>query len=400
MDRKKIEKILLISPPGSSYFQPDGSKQAKQCPPPLGLAYLSAQISKEHDVKIYDMLIENFHQERIIGDVIFYGDTFEQYKEVLQNYNPDLIGVTCILSNRSNSALEICKIAKEFNDDIITVIGGHHATAVPEHALQENTDFVLFGEADHSFPELVKILEEGREISKMNGLAYKNNKEIIIKPQTNFIKELDNLPFPDWKTVGIQKYWASQLSHVHAVPLKSNKYVTMMSSRGCPHICSYCAVPKHSGKRNFRARSIENVVGEIEWLVSQYGVEEIHFEDDNFFANKNRVKELCKNLISNFSGMHFAVPSGTDVPNVDFELIDLLKKAGFHHLMLGIETGDISTQGQYVDKKIDLKDLREKVQYMNKVGLDPSGLFLIGFPHETREQVQRTVDLATSLTIS
>jgi len=120
-------------------------------------------------------------------------------------------------------------------------------------------------------------------------------------------------------------------------------------------------------------------------------------EDDNFFVDKKRQKKLCQLLISRFPGMNFAVPSGTDVDNIDYELIDLLKEAGFYHMKLGIETGNLDIEGKYVDKKIDPQDVKKKVRYMKEVGLETTGFFMLGFPYETPEQIQDTVNLATSL---
>lgn len=394
--KKNIEKVLFINPPGTIHVQLDGRRQMKESPLPLGLAYLSAQISKDYDVRVYDMIVENFFQETIISeDTILFGDTFEQYESVLKDYKPDLVAITCMLSSRSKSVLELLKRTKQFDKEITTVVGGYHATALPEHILQENTDFILFGEADYSFPKLVNTLNENKSLSQTDGIAYKINGKLIIKPQTIFVKDLDYLPFPDWDTVEIQKYWNNNLPF--GIPLKNKRYAVMNTSRGCPHVCNYCAVPNHTGKRNYRKRSLDNVINEIQWLVDKYGVKEIQFLDDNFFVSKKRTKDLCKILISDFKGMHFAVPTGTDLPNLDYELIDLLKEANFHDLRLGIETGDKDIQNRYVDKKIDLKNIKDKVKYIMDADLKPSGFFLLGFPDETKEQIEKTVNLATSL---
>ena len=114
----KIKKILLVVPPGTVFSQKDGTTQVKECMLPIGIAYLSAQIKKteKYNVRIYDMVAEGFENDtRISDNTILYGDTFEDYKCVLQEYKPDLVGIQCMLSSRSRSALELCKITKNIN---------------------------------------------------------------------------------------------------------------------------------------------------------------------------------------------------------------------------------------------------------------------------------------------
>ncbi len=396
-DERKIKRILLVNPPGTIHVEADGTKQVKECPAPLGLAYLAAQMIKKNlEVTVYDMIVENFYQEtRISADTILFGDTFEQFKKVLENLQPDLVGISCILSSRSPSVLKLCEIAKQYNKGIITVVGGHHATALPEHMLKGNVDFVMLGEADLSFPKLIDSLNNNCNLSKVDGIVYKDKNEIIFHKRTDYVKDLDSLPRPAWNIVGLEKYWQGFLPM--GIPLKRKKYGLINTSRGCPHICEYCAVPLHCGERNFRTRDVNDVIDEIKWLVDSYGIEEIQFMDDNFFVNKGRMKELCRLLIKNFPDMYFAVPTGTDLPNLDFELIELLKKAGFYFMMLGIETGSLDLQGKFVDKRINIDQSRAKIKLMKQLELEVSGFFMLGFPGETREQIQQTVDLATSL---
>jgi anaerobic magnesium-protoporphyrin IX monomethyl ester cyclase len=393
---EKLHKILLVNPPGTVFVQPDGTRQVKEISAPLGLAYLAAEVMRlGYEVRVYDMAIENFYHEiQVSSDTVLYGDTYDQYRRVLEDYRPDMVGFSCILSNRSNSVLELCRITKEADREIITVVGGHHATALPNHLLQGNTDFVVLGEADHSFPALIDTLRTGGDIHCVNGIVYPGNGGLVVQPRVDFVKDLDTLPYPDWEAVGLEKYWS--LPNMNNSQGKG-RFGPIHTSRGCPHVCNYCAVPLHTGERNFRARDLDLVIKEIEWLNGKYQIQEIQFMDDNFFVNKTRLKDLCRRLISKFPGLYFNVPTGTDIANLDYELIDLMKAAGFHYLSLGLETGDMDVQGKFVDKRIDLVETRKKVEYMRKLGFHLSGLFMLGFPGETREQIGKTVDYATSM---
>ena len=249
---KRINKILLVNPPGISFIQPDGSKQAKDCPPVMGLAYLASSIIKKNDcdVKIYDMAINGYYQERKISkNKIIFGEDFNQYKQVLEDYAPDLVGVSCLLSNKANLATKICDLTKEKSQEIITTVGGYHATAFPNFFLENNADFVMVGESDNSFPRLVDALNGKKDLSLVGGLFYKKNGITVSNPKIDFVKNLDELPFPAWDVVGLEKYWGIVPM---GIPLKNPIYSIMNTSRGCPHTCFYCAVPKHTGKRNFR----------------------------------------------------------------------------------------------------------------------------------------------------
>lgn len=403
MANKRIKKILLVNPPGKAHLTFDGKKQRKQCIPPLGLAYLAAQILRagDYEVRIYDMVVEGFCREiKVSHDTYIFGSSFEDYQNVLREYQPDLVGISCVLSNRSDLALDLCKITKGFNKEIITVVGGHHATALPEHVLQEDTDFVVLGEADYSFPKLVNSLNKGKSLSGVLGIVYKDKKsgQTTIQERNDFVKDLDNLLYPAWDLVDLKKYWLD--IPLVFMSIKGKEYAMLMTSRGCPHVCSFCAVPKHCGERNYRARSLNGVIDEIKWLIEKYGVKQIYFFDDNFFVNIYRTKELCKLLISNFPGVHFELATGGDISsNIDFELIDLLKKVGFSTFLLGIETGSMDIQRKFIDKRIDIGSLKKKVKYMKKVDLQVEGYAMIGFPGETREQLQKTIDLITCLNL-
>lgn len=396
----KINKILLVNPPGSIYVQPDGTRQTKEFYLPLNLAYLAASLAHEDDYEIraYDMVIENYEQEiRISDDVILYGASFEEYKNVLEEFKPDIVGISCLLSSKSGFVLKLLEITKSFNGNIITVTGGHHATALPEHMLRANADYVFLGESDYSFREFVKGINNDGDISKVDGLVYidKSTGNIITQPKIDYIKNVDELPYPAWDIIDLKKYWRGYLAMNS--PDLNKKFAAVMSSRGCPHFCEYCAVPSHTGIRNYRPREIDKVMDEIKWLVDTYDVGEIHFADDNFFVNKIRTKKLLRRLIAEFPGLSYAVPTGADLPNLDFEIIDLLKEAGFTSIYTGIETGAEENVGKFIDKRINVKDTIEKINYLKKVGIKTIGFFLLGFPDETREQIQQTVELAETL---
>jgi radical SAM superfamily enzyme YgiQ (UPF0313 family) len=134
-------------------------------------------------------------------------------------------------------------------------------------------------------------------------------------------------------------------------------------------------------------------------LVSKYGVEEIAFLDDNFFVSKPRVKKLLKLIAKEFPNVLFHVPGGTEVNALDHEMIDLLAEANFFKVLIAIEAADQSVQNSLIDKKVKVDRVPETIEYLKKKGIETRALFMIGFPGETRQQIQKTVDLAKSLDV-
>ena len=396
----KVKKILLVNPPGSLFMQSDGTRQTKELYLPIHLACLAASARQlaPFEIKIFDMVVEDYDREvQFSSDTVLYGASFEQYWDVLRSFQPDLVGVACLLSSRSRFTIKLLQMAKEWNREVITVSGGHHATAMPEHILGGGADYVFLGESDHSFVNFLRAVNADGDLSAVDGLVYKDkgSRQIITQNKTNYVKDIDSLPYPAWDIVNLEKYWNRGL--VWNSPTTKESFVLVMSSRGCPHVCSYCAVPRHTGERNYRSRPIESVVAEIRWLIETFGVKEVHFADDNFFVNKNRTKKLLRRLISEFPGIKYAFNAGTDLPNIDFEIIDLLKEAGVKGLLLGIETGADENVGKFIDKRLVMEDTITKIKYLEKLGIETYGMFLLGFPGETPEQVKKTVALAESL---
>jgi anaerobic magnesium-protoporphyrin IX monomethyl ester cyclase len=175
------------------------------------------------------------------------------------------------------------------------------------------------------------------------------------------------------------------------------RYAVMLSTRGCPHVCNFCTSPLQSGYRAYRKRELESVIEEVRWLIDTYGVDEIQFVEDNFFVSKKRVKDLLKILASEFPDTVFWNTGGVEVNALDEEMIDLMAAANFHRAILAIESGDPDMQEAAVDKKVKLDRLPKIVSYLQEKNIDLKALYMIGFPGETRAQVERTVEFALNL---
>ena len=173
---------------------------------------------------------------------------------------------------------------------------------------------------------------------------------------------------------------------------KQEPVATIMTSRGCPFNCIFCST-KVVWERNWRPRSPEVTVREIEMLIADYGVREVAIQDDQFLADKKRVGRICDLLIEKNLKITLSIPSGTSIWLADEEVLRKMKRAGFYRLCFPIETGNEATL-KFIRKPVTLAKARETVALVNRLGFWTQGNFIIGFPYETREQIQETIRYA------
>lgn len=417
--RKEISKVLLLAPHGQVYLFPDGRPaHRKHCSPPLGLAYLAANLIRHnYDVEVIDMLAEGYDNEVLMFNSIVYGLDLDELVARVGRSKPDVIGISVLFSSVISSVYRVCEALKRHFPDIPIIMGGQHATGAPQEVMKNrHIDYVLRGEADVSFPLFLRALSGDMALDSVPGLMYRQGDSVVdsmrsIAPAVsgegwNYYQmkdsgvplELDTLSVPAWKLFPMQRYWA-----VDARPGSGDafarKYAVMLSSRGCPHVCYYCTSPLSSSYRGYRRRSIDSIIDEIHWLVREIGVQEVMFYDDNFFVAKPRAKELVRRLALEFPRLYFSVPGGTDVNQLDEEMIDLLAAANFHKITLNIESGNPEIQQSLIDKKVKLGRVPKVIEYLRSKKIETRAMLMIGFPGETRQSIDMTAKLAMGLNV-
>ena len=412
-----VKKIMLINPPGKIFVKPDGSiGERKHCTPSLGLAYLAANLRKaEYDVEVIDMLAEGYESERLNGQFIIYGLTIDETVERVRQANPQVVGISVLFSARAAESFRLGEAIRKQHPHIKILYGGQHPSGMPLQCMEYPfIDFVIQGEADESIVQLMDSLNGHLPMDQVKGLFYRENGAVKdnmagVKPATkgadwNYYgrkdapvpENPDELPFPAWDLLPMEAYWATEV-RFGLGDVQRERFAIVQSTRGCPHACYFCTSPLLSGYKAYRRRSLDNVIEEIRWLQDTYRVEEIQFMDDNFFVSVPRVKKLCKRLIDEFPDLIFSAPGGAEVNALDDEMIDLLAEANFHKLMLAIEAGDEDIQEKCVDKRVKLHRLPHVIERIREKGMTTHGLFMIGFPDETQEQIEKTLNLARNL---
>lgn len=365
-------KFLLIQPNYRNVYSYAGSKEMTPIFPPLGLAYIAA------------LLRENGVEAKILEANAF-DLGYEQIKQAIIKDNPEFIGLTattCLIQEASR----IAKIAKECSNAKI-IVGGIHASCMPQKTLEEfpDIDIIVRGEGEY----IILDIAQGKPLNEIWGVSYRDGDKIINNPERGVIEDLNKLPFPARDLLPMRKYFSAGARR------RPSDYI--LSSRGCPYSCIFCADYLVHGKR-FRARSPENVVAEIEMLIEKYGIREFDFVDDNFTLLPERVEKICDMLIE--KGINKRVvwrcSNGVRIDRLSPALLKRMKKAGCYMLSLGIESGDEKIL-ENIKKGITLDGVRKTVQWCKAVGIETRGLFMLGNLGENEETMNRTIEFAKSL---
>ncbi|MBU1912031.1 MAG: B12-binding domain-containing radical SAM protein [Candidatus Omnitrophica bacterium] len=390
---KRIEKVLLIMPPAAI-----AAEYTKEIQPPLGLAYIAACLEKTYQVRILDAACEGWAQEKKgPGNLITYGLPFENIKETIEDFKPDVVGVSCLYSMQHKNAHKVCEIAKTVNKNILTIMGGAHPTSLPEKTLEDkNVDIVILGEGDFSTKELLDTADKGENISHIDGIAFREAEKIKVNPKTTFINDLDSIPFPARHLLPMQKYFSINMPH--GVSSRFSPNTPLITSRGCPANCIFCSIHSIWGYK-YRARSVENIIQELKSLKDTYGICEIQFEDDNLTFDKKRAGRLFDLMIEEKLGISWTTPNGVAMWSLDKELLLKMKQSGCYRLCLAIESGDQKMLYETIKKPLDLNKVKELVRWINLYRFETDAFFVVGFPNETKEQLENTFKFAHRLKV-
>ena len=343
--------------------------------PPFGIAYLAA-VLKRLSIKsiLHDDNLHEYTDQQLT-------DLFEKYKGSIQ-----AIGLTSI-STTLKQLWRIARLAKEALPDIPVIAGGPHARLAPEDIIKcPEVDIVFTSEAELSISDYVL----GKDLADIDGIYYKKDGKILKNEASNYVRDLDDIPFPSYELFRISDY------HTTKGIAKRHPSSYIITSRGCPHNCTFCsskALNPTEDKR-VRFRSPENVVEEIEYIVKDHGVRELFFSDDMFTARTSHLVGICEGLIKRKLDLVWVCM--THVNHITTEKLRVMKKAGCHQVCFGVESGDPAIQ-KAINKNLDFEKVKSAVQMTHQEGIDVRCSFMFGNQYETPETMQRTIDLAKRL---
>lgn len=345
--------------------------------PPLGLGYLASFLEKEgHKVSLFDGTVRNA--------------SMTDFLTAIDDFKPDLVGIS-VLTRGHHRTKEMVKAIKGRFEKIPIVIGGTQVTAAPREVLTDlGADFAVIGEGEITLSELVNVLDNGKNsFAKIDGLAYKAQEDrIIINKPRELIADLDALPFPAWHLMPPKNYRIVPILE----PARGFPIAPVLTSRGCPYDCSFCA-SNITWLRRLRLRSIENVLAEIKMLKEKFGVKEIHFCDDNFTMNIKRAQEMCDAFIGEKINLPWQCPNGVRIDKLTLPLLRKMKKSGCYAVGLGIESGNQEILKR-TNKQLDLKIIPRVLKNLKKVGIESYGFFILGLPGESKKTIRDTIGFA------
>ncbi len=344
---------------------------------PMGAMYLSAYLRQEmEDVEPH------------IVDMIVQGMSYDEFAAQFKETAPDVLCISGV-TLASKGIHRTAEIAKQIRPETLVIAGGAHASAYPSKVMaDDHIDYAVLGEGELTLVDLLRAHRNGSGVEDVDGLAYRCNGELKIQPRCRYVENLDDLPFPAWDLIPVYEY----MKHPRFSRTGVSHYMTLFTSRACPFQCIYC----HNlfGKK-FRMRSPESILDEIHYLYDHYGIREFEIVDDCFNCHLNRARRILEMIIQSGLDIRMAFPNGLRADRLDEDLIVKLRKAGAVFLGFAVETASPRLQ-RIIKKNLNLDKVKRSISLARRERIITQGFFMLGFPSETREELQATVDFAVN----
>jgi radical SAM superfamily enzyme YgiQ (UPF0313 family) len=353
LTKKKIV-LMYVTPPGQDDFF---------IAMPLGIIYLAA-ILRQHgaDVVCCD--------ERVCSEAEV--DAHLRSAEIL--------GLSS-LTPHVNRAIRYAQKARAHNPDLITVMGGPHATVDVDTFLDSGAlDYVIGGEAEDSIVQFMQGVDRGREaLTKVPGIAFdRADGTRHQNPQPPLMKDLDRIPFPAWDLLPFDRY----------AGMNKEKLFYIFTSRGCPFRCVFCQ--KELTGRGFRTRSVKNILDELQEIHDTYEPGNVLFIDELFTCQKKRVYEICEGIIER--GLKLNMSCETRVDMLDYDMAVTMRKAGFMRMYFGVESGSQRSLDTLI-KDYKVEKIIEALKITRRAGIWTKIFLIVGTPGETMQDIQETAEV-------
>lgn len=390
--------VVLVNP--TLYFY----KKSKppQIIPPYGLLYLSGGLSKAGIESTLVDAISLTHEEDVIApekDYVRQGASVRKMAEEIRRHQPDVVGIPHYFSAQILSLRDMVRAVREACPDAKIVVGGPAVSADPSWVdrFVEGVDFYVVGEGEEALPKLVKTIRNGGDPLEIPGIYNRRNGSLA-GSSLSVIEDLDSIPFPDYTLLDLERYigdTAYDKYYRRAVTDKKDPILPIITSRGCPNRCFYCAVRCTMGK-DWRAHSADYVLDMVRDIQKKTGVSNFRLEDDNFTVDWDRSEEIMNRLLKETEGIRFQVanvyPRGWT-----YEKLKLFRDAGCEYVNFAVESLNERTQKKLLHRDAPLEELERNLAICQELGIETSGLFMIGTPGETMAEIRDSLRKARML---
>jgi radical SAM superfamily enzyme YgiQ (UPF0313 family) len=378
LDNKKVFLLVPPTPPHIGSTQTDAV--LSRCAgvyaktdyfiTPIGLTYIASYLREMgFKVKLYDFAVQRCSRDTALEMLCR-----DDYWTIIASPS------TVTLQHDIN----FVKDAKERTSCEYTIGCGTHLTTHPEDGLnEEGLDFIIMGEPEKTIGELLITLAKSEDYNNIKSIAFREKGKIITNPRRPLIEDIDSLPFPARDLIKDNDYQPPFAG--------GGKFTVIITSRGCPYPCTYCATRSYYGK-SVRMRSVGNILAEIEEIKKDYDV--LGFWDDTFNINREQVINLCKGMVEDKMTIPFICMAR--VKPIDSEMLYWMKNAGCFLILYGVEAGTDRILKK-LKKQITLDDIRNTFRLTNEAGIGSAGFFMVGTPGETEKEIITSINLAHEL---
>ena len=382
-------KVLLINPP--QVYCKGSIRINLQFP--IGLMYIAAMVRNLCDIEIFDCLASDFETKE--NNLISYGTPPSEIRKTIEEKKPDVVGISVQSTAQYKNAELVAIMCKEVNPKIITVFGGPDPSVRFKSILENQyCDYCVVGEGEQTFYEFIMSISFHLPLENIKGLAYKHDGVLHYEPRI-FNINLDEFPFPAFDLIDMDKYLHSKNLYRNRSCICENS-ISVVTSRGCPNSCVFCSIRLHMGQR-FRAHSPEYVIELLKVCIDKYGITNFHFEDDNLSCDIQRFEAILDRIIEENLRIRWDTPNGIRADTLNYAILKKMKQSGCSKITLAIESGNQRVLDQVIKKKTKLEYILEIVKYCKELKISANSFYVIGFPGETINEMNDTINLAIKL---
>ncbi|MBN2716288.1 MAG: B12-binding domain-containing radical SAM protein [Deltaproteobacteria bacterium] len=351
---------------------------------------------------------KNGYTGKIIDfNTIIFHDNISDYQQIVESEiqkamqaAPELkvVGVSILFSAVVGRSLNLIRTIRNLCPNVKIVVGGIHATLHSQEMMTHinEIDYVVIGEGESTFVDVLDHVYGTKVSSDLkNGIAFRNQGELVIHSVNRYIQSLDEINMVDYSSINLIDYIPADIDKWYSTKkVLPGPIAPILTSRACPYQCTFCSMYRVMG-RKFRARTACSVLNEIKFLHYEKGVNYFHIYDDNFSLRRDRALEILKGIVADGMKIALSFPNGLAIKHLDEEMIDYLAQAGASYVYLAIESGSEYIRNSVIRKKLSEAQIYKVVNYFsdNYPEIRLSAFFIIGFPEDTQKTLGETRDM-------